>query len=99
MRKLNESRKVLVCTMLTDDFENYAKGAFKMGLAVQRDLPLLKRKGIHAELGILEMQVSFCVPPVFVHHEKFIKREAGASSSIRHLEESAPRRWVDRQVY
>ena len=53
-------QKLLVCTMLTNNFHSYAAGAAKMAQAIvaENDRKLLWQKHlIHMEMGILEMQV------------------------------------------
>jgi hypothetical protein len=62
-------RKLLVCTMLTNDFHNYAAGAAKMAHSIVSDKNhnkndkqiLWRRHLVHLDLGVLEMQVNCLV--------------------------------------
>lgn len=53
----NETRKrLLFCTMLSNEFSKYASGAAKLAEAVRRDMPLLSsRLNLDVEIALLEM--------------------------------------------
>lgn len=49
-------RRLLFCTMLSNEFSKYAFGAAKLAEAVRRDAPLLSsRLNLHVEAALLEM--------------------------------------------
>lgn len=61
-------KRLLVCTMLTNDFHHYAAGAAKLGQVIEgsNDKQVLwSRHMVHMDLGILEMQV-WCVSVCFL---------------------------------
>ena len=52
-----KQRKVLMCTMMTDNFASYAIGAGKLVQAVHKDIaPIQSQLNIFLELAVLEMQ-------------------------------------------
>ena len=58
--------KLLICTMLTNDFRSYAAGAAKIAAAVRTDAPRLQRHlNVWTDTAILEMQERPLPPSVW----------------------------------